>query len=275
MKKKIIGGLIALVAIGLFIAFSGCIEKETSGITPDVPSETVIKTPIDALKMIPNSSRFNEYSDLKALREDKDIANIWESWKNTVVALFGAVGVPEIGIPMDKLNYLVIVTKTRGDDALIIGGDFDLEKIRGYLDDAGFKQDTYRGEEIWYKEKGRYTEIALFKDKLIMGDARRIIQVMKGEEKSLYDNKDVVDVMKKLSAGYFIRISWCEYKDVIASGSSLEKISKEEIKQHEVYKFINKSAAEDFAKNELKEWETKVKDEYVMFSRIVKISEFY
>lgn len=280
MKKKI-GGLIAIVAaIGLVIAFWGCVEKETPRI--EVPSETIIETPIEALKMIPNSSYLSTYHDLKALRKDKDLYEFfWKGEGKMVTEWLKAVGIPEVGIPVDKLNYLVRVVKPGGGSTLIIGGDFDLEKIRGYLDDAGLKQDTYRGEEIWYRENEGY-QIALFKDRIIIGDAKWIIQVMKGEEKPLYDNADVIDVMRKLEGFYIMTadVSYLlsEYRElkgvVVAWGMSSKNISKEEFEQHCVIKFIDKSAAEDFAKKELKEGNVwNVIDEYALFSKIVKTSE--
>ena len=211
MKKRFIGGLIAIVVVALVVVFSGCIEKIPESATPETPLEIPTKsegTVIDVMKTVPNSS-FLIYIDLKNLRKDADLENIYAGWKNQVVEVGNGVGIPEVGISTNKLIYLAKVsTKETGTfSAFIIGGNFDLEKIRGYLDDAGLKQDTYRGEEIWYKENEGYTlGIALFKDKLIIGDARRIIQVMKGEEKSLYDNKDAIDVVNKLPDGFTITI---------------------------------------------------------------------
>jgi len=168
----------------------------------------------------------------------------------------------------------------------IIGGNFDLEKIRGYLDDAGLKQDTYRGEEIWHKENEGYTlGIALFKDKLIIGDARRIIQVMKGEEKSLYDIKDAVDVVNKLPDGFTITIyTYTEGGDV--RGDSHVKMSEEEIKIQTIYKFDDERTAEDATKGMeqyYKEYyegrevdvEIATQDEYVIYSLVLNISDYF
>jgi hypothetical protein len=232
MKNETIANLLAVVAITLIVVFSGCIEKAPESVIPDTPSEISIKSEgriIDVMELVPNGSSLI-YIDLKNLRKDADLENIYEMWKNQVLEYGNQLGIPEVGISTNKLNYLAKVS-AKETGALIIGGDFDLEKIRGYLDDAGLKQDTYRGEEIWYKENEGYTwGIALFKDKLIMGDARRIIQVMKGEEKSLYDNKDAVDVVNKLPDGFTITIYTEGGYDAKAGADSHVKMSEEEIK---------------------------------------------
>jgi len=297
MDKKIIAVLIAIVAIASVMVFSGCIEKIPESATPETPLEIPTKsegTVIDVMKQVPNGSSLM-YVDLKNLRKDSDLANIYEMWKNHVIEHGDAVGIPEVGISTNKLNYLAkVIAKETG--AVIIGGDFDLEKIRGYLDDAGLKQDTYRGEEIWYIENGGNSGIALFKDKIIIGDARRIIQVMKGEEKNLYDNKDAVDVVNNLPKGFYVTINsvegglGCLHKSKYEAGcknvtsvgsSSLEKISKEEVKWQQVVKFKDERAAEDFVEHWNEGWtaekypelEVTAQNKFVICTMSQKITE--
>ena len=271
MKKRIIGGLIAIIVVALVVVFSGCIEKTPESITPGTPSEIPTKSEgriIDVMKQVPNGSSLI-YIDLKNLRKDTDLANIYDVWKNRVGEEFREVGIPEVGISTNKLNYLAM----SGWDH-IIGGNFDLKKIRGYLEDEGWQQDTYRGMEVWYIEGGRINGIALFEDEIIISGKKSgvkgIIEVMKEEEESLYDNKDVVDVVNKLPKGFYVTINSVEgslggglqytskyeagCKNVTMYGSSREKISEEEIKWQEVVKFKDERAAEDFIEHWNEGW---------------------
>lgn len=262
MEKKTIIDLIAIVAIALVVAFSGCVETPEVG-TQEIPSEISIKsegTVIDVMKQVPTGSVIG-YTNLRNMREDEDLAG--EAYPNFVGIMLSDVGIPEAAISIDKLAYC--------NGAYLIWGDFDLKKIRGYLKDESWQQDTYRDVEVWYREDGNVNEIALFKGEIIMGGkdcVKPIIRVMKGEYKSLYDNKDMLDVVNKLPDGFTITMGMPEapfrfegagrmsgtsffgedYGVVpVCFGSSQKKISKDELKIDTIYKFNDERTAEDVA----------------------------
>jgi len=296
MKRKTIVGLIAIVVIVSVVVFSGCIgERAPESTSPKIFPEISTKlggTTIDIMKQVPNGSYTLCYINLKNVRYDDDLAEYYSYENDILVKVLADTGIPEVSISVDKMALGF-------GNAVLILGDFDLKKIRGYLEDEGWQQDTYREVEVWYRESGNVNEIALFKDEIIMGGkggVKSIIKVINGEEKSLYDNKDVVDVVNKLPDGFRITTKG-QLGDVKISpfngiyygaaarsfGSSEKKISREELKVHAIYKFDDERTAEDVAKKmeqliqQYKGSETDVEittqDEYMIQIFIYKISE--
>ena len=288
MKKKTTIDLMAIVAIALVVAFSGCVETSEVG-TQEIPSGISIKsegTVIDVMKQVPTGSAMVSYTNIRNTREDGDL--VGEAYPNSMLS---DAGIPEVAISIDKLVYC--------DGTYFIWGDFDLKKIRSYLKDESWQQDTYREVEVWYKESGNVNEIALFKGEIIMGEkgcVKRIIRVIKGEEESLYGNKDAVDVVNKLSDGFIIMIGGMTELNQYYLGqtglpapateggicSSEKKISKDKIKLQVIYKCDNERTAEDVAtqmEQQYKESEIDVEittqDEYMIFSRVLNISEYF
>lgn len=298
MEKKTIIDLIAIVAIALVVAFSGCVETSEVG-TPEIPSEISTKsegTVIDVMKHVPTGSVIG-YINLKNMREDDDLAGYLEAYyPNYVGIMLSDAGIPEVAISIDKLAYC--------DGAYFIWGDFDLKKIRGYLKDESWQQDTYREVEVWYREDGNVNEIALFKGEIMMGGkgcVKPIIRVMKGEYKSLYDNKDMLDVVNKLPDGFTITMGMPEapfrFEEIgrmsgkrssfffgevygvvpMCFGSSQNKISKDELKMDTIYKFNDERTAEDVAKKMEQRYngsevdvEVTTQDEYVICISLYK-----
>ena len=62
--------------------------------------------------------------------------------------------IEEYGIFMDDVSELVRATDDRDDTLVLIAGQFDWEDILDDLDDAGFRDDTYRDVEIWEDRNG-------------------------------------------------------------------------------------------------------------------------
>lgn len=296
MKKETIASLIAIVAITLAVVFSGCIEKTPEFVTPETLSEAPTKsegTVIDAMKQVKGGSLL--YVDCKELREDPDLAPIWNQWKSYsfLTESLDALPMPESDMPLNKLNYWAL---NMNYPTCVIGGDFELEKIRDDLQHRSWERGTYRGVEVWHGENGDINTIALFKDRITAGSVESVetaIRVMKGEEESLYDEEE--EIANKLSDGFIVTIrlrdelslatlmlyevDWPQ-GDVKGWGSSFEKISKEDMKQQGIIKFTDESKAKDFvrsAQQKMKGWtglEVTIQDEYVIGTVIYKIGEW-
>jgi hypothetical protein len=62
----------------------------------------------------------------------------------------------EYGIFSDDLTELVVADDGRGNTLLLFAGELDFEGIRDDLDDAGFRDSTYRDVEVWVSTTGRW-----------------------------------------------------------------------------------------------------------------------
>jgi len=269
-SKKILFGIIGLIAVVIIIGvvLVGFGERGFG----ENPAKSV-------MKQLPEDTYFT-YIDLKTLREDKDLAPLWESLEESESA-----ELERIGIELEELDF------SGGSGSIVlVGGDFDLENIRYKLDDEGYDESRYRDVEIW--EKGGWWGkkcVALLGDKIIIGSESSVkdaIRVMKGEKKSFYErNSEMASIMDRLPSGFMVAImpGGGEYKGLESMGSSIQKMNARRLKIQSIFMFDDKYSAknaeddiiEDFEeKEELRDVEVSVQDRYVTVTGTFKIEDF-
>ena len=242
MNKKIVA-ILGVLVIAVVIASLGCLGGGNSA--------------KDMAKMVPeDASRFGHF-DLQTMRDDKDLEDIYEKMTE------GQDDLDVLGLDMDDINHMAAVSEEEGDYELsILKGNFDLEDVRDALDDADLDEDEYKGIEIWKRASwlGGDSAIAISGDTLIIGNKDSVkdcIKVMKGSEKSVYDdNEDFRDVIDRLPGGIttFVSPSGCrhKYEGTLMAGFVFIKEDEDTYKMHVVIKFDDDDDAED-AKSELKQ----------------------
>ena len=260
-SKKILFGIIGLIAVVIIIGVVLVGFGES-------PAKSV-------MKQLPEDTYFT-YIDLKTLREDKDLAPLWESFEEAESA-----ELERIGIEPEELDF------SGGSSSIVlVGGDFDLENIRYKLDDEGYDESRYRDVEIW--ESWRNC-VALLGDKIIIGSESSVkdaIRVMKGERKSFYErDSEMASIMDRLPSGFIVMImpGGGEYKGLEFMGSSIQKINARKLKIQSIFMFDDKYSAknaeddiiEDFEeKEELRDVDVSVQDRYVTVTATFKIEDF-
>ena len=260
-SKKILFGIIGLIAVVIII-----------GVVLVGFGESPAKS---LMKQLPEDTNFI-YIDLKTLREDKDLAPLWESFEEAESA-----ELERIGIEPEELDF------SGGSSSIVlVGGDFDLENIRYKLDDEGYDESRYRDVEIW--ESWRNC-VALLGDKIIIGSESSVkdaIRVMKGERKSFYErDSEMASIMDRLPSGFIVMImpGGGEYKGLESMGSSIQKINARRLKIQSIFMFDDEYSAknaeddiiEDFEEEEeLRDVDVSVQDRYVTVTATFKIEDF-
>ena len=260
-SKKILFGIIGLIAVVIIIGVVLVGFGES-------PAKSV-------MKQLPEDTYFT-YIDLKTLREDKDLAPLWESFEEAESA-----ELERIGIEPEELDF------SGGSSSIVlVGGDFDLENIRYKLDDEGYDESRYRDVEIW--ESWRNC-VALLGDKIIIGSESSVkdaIRVMKGERKSFYErDSEMASIMDRLPSGFIVMImpGGGEYKGLESMGSSIQKINARRLKIQSIFMFDDEYSAknaeddiiEDFEEEEeLRDVDVSVQDRYVTVTATFKIEDF-
>lgn len=260
-SKKILFGIIGLIAVVIIIGVVLVGFGES-------PAKSV-------MKQLPEDTYFT-YIDLKTLREDKDLAPLWESFEEVESA-----ELERIGIEPEELDF------SGGSSSIVlVGGDFDLENIRYKLDDEGYDESRYRDVEIW--ESWRNC-VALLGDKIIIGSESSVkdaIRVMKGERKSFYErDSEMASIMDRLPSGFIVMImpGGGEYKGLESMGSSIQKINARRLKIQSIFMFDDEYSAknaeddiiEDFEEEEeLRDVDVSVQDRYVTVTATFKIEDF-
>ena len=217
---------LVIASWGGLIGGSGSV-KEIAEITPEGASSLI-------------------HNNLQAIRNDKDLGDVYDSIEESKSYELGGYGV-DIG----DVNY-----KAEADEITILMGKFDLEDVRDELDDADFDKDDYKGVEFWL---GGYDKaVAISGDKVIYGSKDAVkdcIKVIKGSEESVYDNDDVRAVIDKLPDGIMTLVETSglsSYSGAVAMGYVCSKEDEDILELKGVIKFDDEDDAED-AKSEIKQ----------------------
>src|SRR5512137_250040 len=97
---------------------------------------------------VPEDTTSLKYVNVKALRSDADLDNLYDAWKASVSS----------GLEVLNINYSDVNVFAHGSSVdrrfTLLVGKFDLDKVREELDDRGYDEGEYKGVEVWEKEVG-------------------------------------------------------------------------------------------------------------------------
>ncbi len=169
---------IVLLVLLITSSCAGHATEEITSITKQVPKGT-------------NSLVFFDVESVRATDEQ-----VYESWADEFLLYTALLGVN----PHDVDGFAVI------NDNVLIQGDFDLDELRDWLNyadsDTDVDSELFQGIEIW-ADYGSM-EIALMKDIIIYGNGNYVsdcVNVIQGKVPSLYDDKDIGDVVEMRPRG--------------------------------------------------------------------------
>ena len=189
LKRVLLVIILGVLLATMALASAGCASSSgLSAILAKVPSDTT------SLK----------YVNAKALRNDADLDDLYDAWKASVDLRLEAHGV-------DHADVSVYAFGTSSDKRFtLLTGKFDMDEVRGELDDRHFEEDEYRGVEVWQKEAGWSSEqdshVALMGDLIVFGNEAGVescIKVMKAGNASWLSNADINDVSSRLPGGLY------------------------------------------------------------------------
>jgi hypothetical protein len=266
-------GIVSVVALVLLLALvgagAGCGSNGGGGAT-------------DMMKKIPEDATYFNFIDIRALRADDDLKDLYRQWEGDSNYLGD-----EYDIDTDDVS-----SWTDGGNVTLLAGSFGLDDVREKLDKHDYaKKDEYKGVEVWESEDG-YEWVALMNNLIIIGSkeaAKDCIRVIREGEHSLQHNLDVRDVMDKLQGGITVFVStsgsaWYDedYEGLEASSMSLTKKDKYTLQVSAVFKFVNDKDAEaamDEIKSDMKGDKYKNVDlnqdgEYVKITAEMDIEDF-
>ncbi|MBM4445035.1 MAG: hypothetical protein FJ020_07010 [Chloroflexi bacterium] len=226
--RAIISGLGLACLLMLGVVSSGCASKAGA-------DSAIGKMPWDTDRFV--------YVDVRALRGDDDLADLYDVWKDSAGPT----------LTMRGIDRSDVTWAAYGDSLTLLGGKFDLTEIGHELDDKNYADDEYRGVEVWTKPYGNEL-VALMNNLIIIGGEEPVeetIRVIKEGEDSLGDDNDVADVLKKLPDGTLTEVhtdNWL-IDSVLAGyeavGLSVEKEDDQTLKVTAVVKFDDDEYARD------------------------------
>jgi hypothetical protein len=233
--------ILLVVSLGVLLATmalanTGC--ASSSGFT-----SMIAKVPEDTTSL--------KYVNVKALRSDADLDNLYDAWKASVSS----------GLEVLNINYSDVNVFTHGSSVdrrfTLLVGKFDLDKVREELDDRGYDEGEYKGVEVWEKEVGLgsvlESRVALMGNMVIAGNEDGVegcISVMKSGSSSWLSDSDVNDVANRLPGGVYVDMQEQELaslfiKGLEVYGLSAKKLDADTLKMAGVAKFDSENHADD------------------------------
>jgi hypothetical protein len=236
MLKRVFLAVSLLVVLAMALGNTGC--ASSGGFT-----SMMAKVPADTASF--------KYVNVKALRNDADLEDLYDAWKAGVNSRLEA-----LGISHSDVNIFAHGSSADGRFSLVVG-KFDLDEVRKELDDRNFDEGEYRGAEVWKREVGfdpvLESQLALMGNLIIMGDQEGVegcIRVMKAGAASWLSEADVNDVANRLPGGVYVDLQEQVLANILVkglevTGISAKKLDGDTLKITGVAKFNTEDNADD------------------------------
>jgi len=236
LKKVLLGVGLGVLLATMAVASAGCASSSGYGAM---------------LSKVPSDTASLKYVDVKALRNDADLDNLYDAWKAGTDSWLDALGI----------NHTDVKTVAYGSSAdssfTLLVAKFDADDVRSELDDREYDEDEYKGVEVWKREVGfdpvLESRVALVGNLIIVGNEDGVegcISVMKAGAASWLSEADVNDVASRLPGGVYVDLQEPELAGILAkglevTGVSANKLDADTLKIAGIAKFDNEDNADD------------------------------
>lgn len=235
LKKALLVVCLAVLVTTGAVASAGC--ASSGGLT-------------SMLARVPADTASLKYLNVKALRNDIDLEDLYDAWKSSAGSRLEAHG-----IISSEVSAFAASAGT-GKRFTLLVGNFDLDGLREELDDRHYDQEEYRGVEVWEREVGWLSDlesrVALMGTLIVLGNEAGVescIKVIKAGDASWLSKVDMNDVASRLPGGLYVELAtqWTGLlaKGFEAYGISAKKQDSDTLKIAGVAKFNDEDDADD------------------------------
>jgi hypothetical protein len=150
---------------------------------------------INMVNMLPEDLGQLTFFDVAVLRADEELASTWDLIQQQLIG-------PDIyGENVSKITVLGL--SGSNNSMMLYKGDFDLEQMTSLIEQGSVESFEYEGITVWTDQNASST--AVIDNVVFVGSSEDIqlcIDVANGQEKSIYDSKDIQDIIGRLPGGY-------------------------------------------------------------------------
>ena len=154
----------------------------------------VRSTPL--LQLLPRNADTFTLLDLEGVRGER-----MDELEDQVATLFDSSQLFEWGIDLDDIDALLLSDPDESDALTVLQGIFSTEDVADALDDAGYRDDVYRGIEIWVDRRSDTAVALVAEDTIVVGEGERVedsIDAFIGATRSIEQEDDVSEVIDSL-----------------------------------------------------------------------------
>jgi hypothetical protein len=150
-------------------------------------------------KMLPEELGEFTFIDVEMLQSDEAMSSTWDMLQEQFVGqeIYGENSSKVTGFGLGGSEY----------GLMLYAGDFNLSLMTLVIEESSVESFQYEGITVWTDMYSYST--AVIGDVVFIGSSEEVqmcIDVAEGEAASLYDNKDVQDVIGRLPGGYMLGI---------------------------------------------------------------------
>lgn len=235
LKRVLLVVSLGVLLATMAVASTGC--ASSSGLTA-------------MLARVPADTASLKYLNVKALRNDIDLEDLYDAWKASTGPRLEAHG-----IISSEVSAFAASAGT-GKRFTLLVGSFDMDGLREELDDRHYDEEDYRGVEVWEREAGWGSDlesrVALMDTLIILGNEAGVescIKVIKAGDASWLSKADMNDVASRLPGGLYAELAM-EWTGLLAKGFeaygiSAKKQDSDTLKIAGVAKFNDEDDADD------------------------------
>ena len=151
-------------------------------------------------------------------------------------------------IDFDDITSLVISEPGGRDSLTVLRGFLSVEDAEEALDDDGFRDDTFQETDIWSRRGGGMAVAFLAEDVLVIGEEKNVeksIDAVKGDGRSLRDDKDFQDILDEVESALFYSIGKdCEYRGCRTTATAV-RLKDADLMGVTVFNFRDEDTASD------------------------------
>ena len=148
------------------------------------------------LELVPRGADTFTFADMESVREER-----LNDLEDQLADLVKADELDDWGIDLDYVDSIIVSELGSADALTILRGDLSVEDVEDALDDARFRDDTYRDVTVWTERGGNAAVAIVGGDVVVIGEEDRVeesIDVFKDGGRSMGQDDEVASAVESL-----------------------------------------------------------------------------
>ncbi len=203
------------------------------------------------LELVPRGADTFTFADMESVREER-----LNDLEDQLADLVKADELDDWGIDLDDVDSIIVSELGSADALTILRGDLSVEDVEDALDDARFRDDTYRDVTVWTERGGNAAVAIVGEDVVVIGEEESI-DVFKDGGRSMGQDDEVASAVESLGDVLVYSVADdCSYRGCRKRATGLRAENRELVTAYG-FVFRNEDGASDAERDvedDLEDW---------------------
>ena len=203
------------------------------------------------LELVPRGADTFTFADMESVREER-----LNDLEDQLADLVKADELDDWGIDLDYVDSIIVSELGSADALTILRGDLSVEDVEDALDDARFRDDTYRDVTVWTERGGNAAVAIVGEDVVVIGEEESI-DVFKDGGRSMGQDDEVASAVESLGDVLVYSVADdCSYRGCRKRATGLRAENRELVTAYG-FVFRNEDGASDAERDvedDLEDW---------------------